>query len=136
MIEDLKSKLTELKEKKQALKPKLEEIEARRTDALAKINKKYDHMVADANIEVTQFEQKIMNDLITLFSKTIMIEFDQKRSTSEYLLTESFKAYRDSFAEIEMFPKELIERMDKVINGSLIENIAYDLDKIERIFKK
>lgn len=136
MIEDLKSKLTELKEKKQALKPKLEEIEARRTDALAKINKKYDHMVADANIEVTQFEQKIMNDLITLFSKTIMIEFDQKRSTSEYLLTESFKAYRDSFAEIEMFPKELIERMDKVINGSLIENIAYDLDKIERAYKK
>ena len=136
MIEDLKSKLTELKEKKQALKPKLEEIEARRTDALAKINKKYDHMVADANIEVTQFEQKTMNDLITLFSKTIMIEFDQKRSTSEYLLTESFKAYRDSFAEIEMFPKELIERMDKVINGSLIENIAYDLDKIERAYKK
>ena len=136
MIEDLKSKLTELKEKKQALKPKLEEIEARRTDALAKINKKYDHMVADANIEVTQFEQKTMNDLITLFSKTIMIEFDQKRSTSEYLLTESFKAYRDSFAEIEMFPKELIERMDKVINGGLIENIAYDLDKIERAYKK
>jgi predicted amino acid-binding ACT domain protein len=136
MIEDLKSKLNELIEKKQDLKPKLEEIEARRTDALAKINKKYDHMVADANIEVTQFEQKIMNDLITLFSKTIMIEFDQKRSTSEYLLTESFKAYRDSFAEIEMFPKELIERMDKVINGGLIENIAYDLDKIERTYKK
>jgi predicted Zn-dependent protease with MMP-like domain len=136
MIEDLKSKLNELIEKKQDLKPKLEEIEARRTDALAKINKKYDHMVADANIEVMQFEQKILNDLITLFSTTIMNEFDQKRSTSEYILTEKFKVYRDSFAEIEMFPKELIERMDKVINGSLIENIAYDLDKIERTYKK
>lgn len=136
MIEDLKSKLNELKEKKQALKPKLEKIEARRIDDLAKINKKYDHMVADANIEVTQFEQKIMNDLITLFSKTIMNEFDQKRSTSEYILTERFKAYRDSFMEIEMFPKELIERMDIVINGGLIENIAYDLDKIERTYKK
>ena len=136
MIEDLKSKLNELKEKKQALKPKLEEIEARRTDALTKINKKFDHMVADANIEVNQFEQKILNDLIKLFSTTIMNEFDQKRSTSEYILTEKFKAYRDSFAEIEMFPKELIERMDKVINGGLIENIAYDLDKIERTYKK
>jgi hypothetical protein len=135
MIEQLKSELNDLDQKKQELVPKIKEIEKERAEELAEINNKYDHMIADANIEVAQFEHKIMNELIDLFSKTIMSEFDQKRSTSEYVLTDNFKDYRDSFAEIAMFPKELIDRMDKVINGDPIENIAYNLDKIEQKYK-
>jgi len=135
MIDQLKSKLNELEEKKRELQPKIEEIEKERAEELAEINKKYDHMIADANIQVSQFEDKLMNELIDVFSKTIMNEFDQKRSTSEYVLTNNFKDYRDSFAEIKMFPKELVDRMDKVINGDSIENIAYDLDRIEQKYK-
>ncbi len=135
MIDQLKSKLNELEEKKRELQPKIEEIEKERAEELAEINKKYDHMIAVANIQVSQFEDKLMNELIDVFSKTIMNEFDQKRSTSEYVLTNNFKDYRDSFAEIKMFPKELVDRMDKVINGDSIENIAYDLDRIEQKYK-
>ena len=76
-----------------------------------------------------------MKDLIDLFSKIIMDEFDEKRSTSEYSLTENFKEFRDKISEIEFFPKELVERLDKVIEGDPIENIAYNLEKIKKKYK-
>ena len=65
-----------------------------------------------------------------------MDEFEQKRSTSEYSLTDNFKQFRDAISEIEFFPKELVERLDKVIEGDLIENVAYDLQKIESEYKR
>ena len=136
MINQLKSKIEELDLRKQELNPKLEEIEGHRAEEIVEVNKKYDHMIADAKVEVTGFEQKIMNDLIDLFSKTIMQEFDLKRSTSEYRLSDEFKEFRDSISEIELFPKELVARLDKVIDGDLIENVAYDLEKIDNQFKK
>ena len=135
MIEQLKSKIEELELKKQELNPKLEEIEKQRADEIAEIDKKYDHMIADAKIEVTGYEQKIMNDMIDIFSKVIMDEFDLKRSTSEYRLSDNFKEFRDDISKIKFFPKELVDILDKVIDGDLIENVAYDLEKIEKKFK-
>jgi len=135
MIEQLKSKLKELEVKKQELQPKIDKIEERKAEEIQELNKKYDHIVQDANIEVMEFERKIMKDLIDLFSKIIMDEFDEKRSTSEYSLTENFKEFRDKISEIEFFPKELVERLDKVIEGDPIENIAYDLEKIKIKYK-
>ena len=136
MIEQLKSKIQELETKKQELQPKIDKIEEKKAEEIQELNKKYDHLILDANIEVKNFEQKIMDDLIGLFSKAVMEEFDQKRSTSEYSLTDNFKEFKDSISEIEFFPKELVERLDKVIKGDLIENLAYDLEKIESEFKK
>ena len=136
MIEQLKAKLKELDAKKQELQPKINKIEEKRAEEMQEINKKYDHIIQDANIEVIEFEQKIMNDLIDLFSKVIMDEFDEKRSTSEYSLSENFKEFKDKISEIEFFPKELVEKLDKVINGGPIENVAYELDKIETEYKK
>jgi len=136
MIEQLKSKIQELETKKQELQPKIDKIEEKKAEEIQELNKKYDHLILDANVEVKNFEQKIMDDLIGLFSKAVMDEFDQKRSTSEYSLTDNFKEFKDSISEIEFFPKELVERLDKVIKGDLIENLAYDLEKIESEFKK
>ena len=136
MLEQLKSKLKELDVKKQELQPKIDEVEEKKAEELQELNKKYDHMIQDVNAEVEDFEQKIMNDILDLFSKVIMDEFEQKRSTSEYSLTNNFKEFRDSISEIDFFPKELVERLDKVINGDLIENVAYDLEKIESEYKK
>ena len=93
-------------------------------------------MIKDANSEVNDFEQKIMNEIIDLFSKVVMDEFEAKRSTSEYTLTENFKDFRDGVSKIELFPKDLVDRLDKVIDGDLIENVAYDLQKIEAEYKK
>ena len=136
MIQQLKSKLKELETKKQELQPKITKIEVRKAEEIQELNKKYDHLIQDANIEVQEFEQKIMDDLIDLFSKIIMEEFEQKRSTSEYSLTDNFKEFRNAISEIEFFPKALVERLDKVIEGDLIENVAYDLQKIEAEYKK
>ena len=136
MIEQLKSKIQELETKKQELQPKIDKIEEKKAEEIQELNKKYDHLILDANIEVMNFEQKIMDDLIDLFSKVVMDEFDQKRSTSEYSLTDNFKEFKDSISEIEFFPKKLVERLDKVINGDLIENLAYDLENLESEYKK
>ncbi len=136
MIEQLKSKLKELEIKKQELQPKIDKIEEKKAEEIQELNKKYDHMIQDANYEVNDFEQKIMSDLIDLFSKVIMDEFEQKRSTSDYSVTPNFKEFRDAISEIEFFPQKLVERLDKVIDGDLIENVAYDLQKIESEYKK
>jgi flagellar biosynthesis/type III secretory pathway protein FliH len=135
MIEQLKSKLKELEIKKQELQPKIDKIEEKKAEEIQELNKKYDHMIQDVNAEVEDSEQKIMNDIIDLFSKVVMDEFDSKRSTSEYMVTENFKEFREKVSEIELFPRDLIERLDKVIEGGLIENIAYDLEKIETEYK-
>jgi len=135
MIEELKSKLKELELKKRELQPKIDEIEAKRAEELQEVNKKYDHMVNDGNVEVQDFKNKIINKIIDLFSKIVMDEFDAKRSTSDYMVTDNFKDFRESVLELEMFPKELIERLDKVIEGDPIENIAYDIEKIEAKYK-
>ena len=136
MIEQIKSKLDELETKKSALSPAIKEIEKKRNEELAEVNKKYDHLVQDASIEVEDFEIKIMNEMIGLFVKTVMEEFDAKRSTSDYILTENFRVFRDEISKIEEFPQELVERLDKVINGDPIEKIAYDIEKIEAKYIK
>ena len=136
MIEQLKSKLKELEIKKQELQPKIDKIEEKKAEEIQELNKKYDHLFQDANIEVEDFEQKIMNDIIDLFSKAVMDEFDAKRSTSEYMVTENFKDFREGVSKIDLFPRDLIERLDKVIEGGLIENVAYDLEQIEASYKR
>lgn len=128
-------KLKELEAKKRDVTPKIEEIEVKRQEALAEVNKKYDHIVDDVKQEVNQLEKKFINDMIDTFEKVVMNEFDAKRSISNYMVTNNFKEFRDQVSEIEMFPEELIERLDKVINGDPIENIAYDLEKIKNQFK-
>ncbi|TFG16508.1 MAG: hypothetical protein EU531_06285 [Promethearchaeota archaeon] len=136
MISQITSKLEELEAKKSALSPRIEEIEEKRNEELAEVNKKYDHLVEDASIEVENFENKIMNEMIDLFVKVVMEEFDAKRSTSDYVLTDKFKDFREEITKIKIFPQELVERLDKVIEGDPVEKIAYDIEKIESKYKK
>ncbi len=68
MTEQLESKLKELEIKKLELQPKIDEIEAKKAEEIQELNRKYDHMILDANSEVDDFGQKIMNEIIDLFS--------------------------------------------------------------------
>ena len=136
MTEQLDSKLKELEIKKLELQPKIDEIEARKDEEIQGLNRKYDHMILDAKSEVDDFEQKIMNEIIDLFSKAVMDEFDAKRSTSEYIVSENFKDFRNGVSKIDLFPRDLIDKLDKVIEGGLIENVAYELEKIEASYKR
>ena len=135
MIQSIKEKLKILEIRKSDASPRIKEIEEKRAEELADVNKKYDHMIDDVSTEVTEFERSIMNDLIDSFLKIIMDEFDAKRSTSEYIITDQFRTFREEMSDISIFPKELIERMDKVIEGDPIENVAYDIEKIEGKYK-
>ncbi|MFX1313623.1 MAG: hypothetical protein ACFFHD_13595 [Promethearchaeota archaeon] len=135
-IEEIKSKLEELEAKKREVSPKIEKIEVSRQEELTEVNKKYDHMVDEVKQDVKILQNDLMNNIIDTFEKVVMNEFDTKRSTSEYMVTDEFKDFRESASEIEMFPKDLIKRLDKVINGDPIENIAYDLEKIKNMYKK
>ena len=136
MTEQLESKLKELEIKKLELQPKIDEIEVKKDEEVQELNRKYDHMIQDVNSEVDDFEQKIMNEIIDLFSKAVMDEFEAKRSTSDYTVTEKFKDFRDGVSKIDLFPRDLIEKLDNVIEGGLIENVAYDIEKIEAKYKK
>ncbi|MFX0018698.1 MAG: hypothetical protein ACFFAK_15250 [Promethearchaeota archaeon] len=135
-IKEIKSKLEELEAKKREVRPKIEEVELSRQEELAEVNKKYDHMVDDVKQDVKLLEDNLMNNIIDTFEKVVMNEFDTKRSTSEYMITDDFKDFREGASEIDMFPKDLIERLDKVINGDPIENIAYELEKIKNMYKR
>ena len=135
MIQSIKAKLEDLEIRKSNASPRIKEIEEKRVEELAEVNKKYDHMIDDVSTEVNEFERSIMKELIDSFVKVIMDEFDSKRSTSEYILTDQFRTFREEMSEIPIFPNELIERMDKVIEGDPIENVAYDIEKIESKYK-
>jgi len=136
MIDQLKSKLEDLEIKKQDIKPKVDEINAKREEELQNVNKKYDHMISEINVEIEKLENKLNNDLIQSYEKIVMQEFDAKRSTSMYSITDGFKTYRNSIAEFDFFPKELLNRLDKVINGAPIDNLAYDLENIKVKYTK
>jgi len=136
MIDQLKSKLEDLELRKQNMTPRIDEINAKREKELQNVNKKYDHLISEINVEVEKLENKLNNDLIQSFENIVMQEFDAKRSTSMYSITDGFIAYRNSIAEINMFPKELLDKLDKVIDGAPIDNLAYNLEKIKAKYRK
>jgi seryl-tRNA synthetase len=136
MNEQLKSRRNELQKKKKELQPKIDEINAKREDELQKVNKKYDHMIYDINYTAQQLEDEFYNDLIKSFVQIIIREFDLKRSSDLYEVSNKFKDYKESIGEFDMFPRELIDRMHRVIKGDPIEDIMYDLDKIQKKYLK
>lgn len=136
MKDQLNSKLKELEAKKKELQPKIDEINRKREEEIQKVNKKYDHMIYDINYTAQHLEDEFYNDLIKSFIEIIIREFDRKRSSDIYEVSNEFKIYKESIAEFEMFPRELIDNMHKVINGSPIEEIMYDLKKIQKKYLK
>ena len=136
MINHLITKLEELEQKKNALEPKFEEINSQREKEIQSVNTKYDHIIADINYEIKQIENSIYNEMIESFVNIISRELEVKRSNSLYSVSEEFKEYRESISKLILFPKELIEKLDKVINGSPIEDIIYILDDIKAKYLK
>ncbi|MFX1390688.1 MAG: hypothetical protein ACFE9Z_11540 [Promethearchaeota archaeon] len=136
MSDPIKLKLNDLESKKKELQPKIDEINKRREEELQEVNKKYDHMIYDINYTTQQLENEFTNDLIKGFIEIVSREFDRKRSSDIYEVSSEFKDFKESIAEFDMFPRELIERMRKVIEGAPIENIMYDLEKIQNKYLK
>jgi len=136
MNDQLNSKLKDLEIKKKELQPKIDEINVKREEEIQKVNKKYDHLIYDINYTAEQLENEFYNDLIKSYIEIVTREFDRKRSSDIYEVSSEFKDYRESIVEFNMFPEELINKMQKVINGGPIEDIMYDLDKIQKKYLK
>ncbi len=136
MTNHLDSKLEELDLRKKSLKPKIDEINMEREKEIQDVNKKYDHMIFEVNYEVQQFENSIYNELIESFGNVVSRELEIKRSNSLYSVSDQLKEYRENIAKFEIFPKELIEKLDKVIDGNPIEDIIYILDDIKKKYLK
>jgi len=136
MSDKLNSKLKELEIKKKGLQPKLDEINLKREEEIQDVNKKYDHMIYDVNYTAQQLEDEFYNDLIKSFIEIVMREFDIKRSSDIYEISNEFKDYQEIISQFNMFPEELINMMHRVINGDPIENIMYELDDIQKKYKK
>ncbi len=134
MIKHLKSRLEEIEIKKNAIKPKIDEINFKREEEIQTVNKKYDHMVYELNYEIQQFENDIFNELIQSFVDITSRELEIKRSTGLYSVSDELKDYRQKIARFENFPEELVEKLHRVINGDPIENIIYELDEIKTKF--
>jgi DNA repair exonuclease SbcCD ATPase subunit len=132
MLDEIKSKLEELQTNEKDLNPQIEEIKSERDEKIEEIKQKYEKKISTLTSDLEQFRTEISNDLINSFVDAVMKEFDAKRSTSEYTVTEDIKEYRASIANIDMFPSELIDKLDKIISKEVsIENIAYDLESIK-----
>lgn len=136
MIDQIKSQLEQLDVKKKEIEPKIQDLNKEREGEIEEVNKKYDHLIYEYNYEIEKLKNNINNMLIDSFVKNIMREFDLKRSTSEYSVSEELANYKKSISQFSMFPEELIDKLHQVINGAPIESIAYDLDEIEKKYKK
>ncbi|MHA2282420.1 MAG: hypothetical protein ACXAC5_16375 [Promethearchaeota archaeon] len=137
MLSQLKSKLEELEIRKNAIKPKIDEINEKRDEEIQTVNKKYDHMVYELNYEIQKFEDDIHNELIQAFIDISSKELDLKRNTTLYSASDEFKEFKKKIAEFKSFPEELINKLHKVINGDPIENLIYELEDIKmKYFRK
>jgi len=136
MSDQFNSKLKELETKKKELQPKIDEINAKREEEIQRVNKKYDHLLYDVNYTAQQLEDEFYNDLIKSFVIIVSREFDRKRSSDIYEISDEFKDYRQSIAQFDIFPEELVNKLHRVINGDPIESIMYDLDNIQKKYLK
>jgi DNA repair exonuclease SbcCD ATPase subunit len=136
MINHLITKLEELEQRKKSLEPKIKEINNEREQEIQKVKTKYDHIIADINYELKQIENGIYNEIIESFVKIITRELEVKRSSSLYSVTDELKEYRTSISQLRLFPEELIEKLDKVINGNPVEDVIYVLDDIKAKYLK
>ncbi|MFX0001139.1 MAG: hypothetical protein ACFE9Q_12160 [Candidatus Hodarchaeota archaeon] len=136
MSNQLKSRLKELDAKKKELQPKIDEINTKREEEIQNINKKYDHLIYDVNYTVEQLENEFYNDLIKSFVQIVTREFDLKRSSDMYEVSDEFKEYRQFITEFDIFPEELVNKLHKVINGEPIESIMYELEDIQNKYLK
>ena len=132
MREQLKSKHKELEMKLKELQPKIDEINLKREEEIQKVNTKYNHMLYDVSHTAQQLEDEFYNDLIKSFIEIVTREFDIKRSSDTYEVSNEFKIYREEIGQFDKFPEELINKMHRVINGDPIDNIMYELDDIKK----
>ncbi|MFX1280225.1 MAG: hypothetical protein ACFFA3_12475 [Promethearchaeota archaeon] len=136
MINHLLLKLEELQQRKKELQPKIDDLNTQRENEIQNIHKKYDHIIADINYELTKIENDVFNKMIESFVNLVTRELEVKRSSSLYTVSDEFKEYRKNISKLGIFPEDLIRKLDKVIEGNPIEELVYLIDDIKTKYLK
>ncbi|MBN2155992.1 MAG: hypothetical protein JW776_08115 [Candidatus Lokiarchaeota archaeon] len=135
--EEIKNQLQEIERLREQTQKRMHELETKKKRQIAEIENRFVRLEEELINPVETFEIQVYNGLIQSFEDLVLNEIDKKRMNCEYILSEDVKTYRNQMISVEIFPKELIARLDQVISGKkTIEDIAYKLDEIKNKFTK
>ena len=135
--DEVKTKLQEIKRLKVESDKRLSILETKKKRQIREIENRFIKLEEDTINPVDTFEIQIYNGLIQSFEELVVKEIDKKRSDCEYCLSEEVEVFRNQMISVDIFPKELIARLDQVLNGKkTMEDIAFKMDEIKDMYIK
>jgi hypothetical protein len=135
--EEVKKKLQTIEQMKEESSKRLSILETKKQRQIREIENRFIKLEEEVINPVEHFEIQVFNGLIHSFEDLIMNEIDIKRANCEYCLSEEVEKFRNNMISIDIFPKELIARLDQVISGKkTIEDVAFKLEDIREKYIK
>ena len=133
----MKNKLHEIEDMRKESEKRLRILETKKQRQIREIENRFVKLEEEVINPVENFEIQIYNDLIESFEELVLKEIDMKRADCEYCLSEEVEEFRNNMISVDIFPKELIARLDQVISGKkTIEDVAFKLDNIKEKYIK
>ena len=134
---DVKKNLQTIEHMKEESTKRLNILETKKQRQIREIENRFVKLEEDVLNPVEIFEIQVYNGLIHSFEDMILKEIDVKRADCEYCLSDEVEKFRNTMVQVEIFPKELIARLDQVIGGKkTIEDVAFKLEDIRDKFIK
>ncbi len=135
--EEVKTKLHEIEHMREESAKRLRILETKKQRQIREIENRFVKLEQETLNPVEIFEIQVYNGLIQNFEELVLKEIDLKRTDCEYCLSDEVKTFRNTMVQVEIFPKELIARLDQVIDGKkTIDDIAFKLDDIKEKYLK
>ncbi|TFG19698.1 MAG: hypothetical protein EU530_05445 [Promethearchaeota archaeon] len=136
-VNALKTKLQEIEIMREESSKRLRILETKKQRQIREIENRFFKLEEEVVNPITNFEIQVYNGLIDSFEDLVLQEIDKKRSDCEYCLSDEVNTYRNQLVQVEIFPKELIARLDQVLAGKkTMEDIAYKLGDIKEKYIK
>ena len=134
---NVKNQLLEIEHLREESEKRLRILETKKQRQIREIENRFIKLEQEAVNPLEHFEIQVYNGLIESFEDMILKEIDIKRSDCEYCLSNEVENFRNTMVQVEIFPKELIARLDQVISGKKnIEDVAFKLEEIREKYIK
>ncbi len=135
--DSVRKKIQEIEKMREESQKRLSILETKKRRQIKEIENRFIRLEEEVVNPIESFEIQVYNGLITSFEELVLNEIDKKRSDCEYCLSDEVQKYRTNMISVEIFPKELIARLDQVLAGKkTIEDIAYKLPEIKEKYIK
>ena len=134
---DIKKNLQTIEHMKEESSKRLRILETKKQRQIREIENRFIKLEEEVVNPVDHFEIEVFNGLIHSFEDLILKEIDTKRADCEYCLSEEVENFRTNMISVDIFPKELIARLDQVISGKkTVEDVAFKLPSIREKYMK